>query len=106
MQLYGRTLLKLTAWDQLGEILLEQSLYSNTGRNEERNDYDDDWSMQVVQSPQDEYREQQRLLALVKYTLKCVDLRCILRHLPLTKVHYRFLVVNFSLSPQTPKVRL
>lgn len=98
--IYGRVLSKLALWGQIGEMVLEQSLYSNTGQDDERVDYDQDHHMDET----NDYRDQQRLLSLIKYTLKSVDLHSLLRQTPLTKIHYRFLIVNFSLSPQVPRV--
>lgn len=120
IELYGRVLVEIATWSHLGEMILEKSFFSNTGSDIELVDYEIESSASSINASSsqpetesarkkrthavNECRDQQSLLALIKYILKTVDLVYILRRLSINKIHFRFLIVNFSLSPQASKV--
>lgn len=117
IELYGRVLVEIATWSHLGEMILEKSFFSNTGSDIELVDYEIESSSSSSNSQPEtesarkkrshavnECRDQQSLLALIKYILKTVDLVYILRRCSINKIHFRFLIVNFSLSPQASKV--
>lgn len=100
IHIYGRILFKLIYL--ISEIAIEQSFYSNSDDNEQnvydenKNDSGDEGMKEVM--------EQHRLLALIKYILKTISLKTLIKKCGLKTTYFQFMIVNFSLSNHTPKV--
>lgn len=111
---YGSMLVKII--NSLTDIAIEQSFFSNIEDPKKDNksdhddaDDDDDYSGDEDDRPSssanNEQRDQNRLLTLLKYILKTVNLKTLVK-CGFNRVHVQFLIINFSLSRLTPKVGL